>query len=438
MLFEAGKMTTARRLPPIGQLECMSNAETGECSLGVRLSWANCTNVGFDGRDVRWECESDADTERVELVDTLVSCEPYNDNEDSYSLAGSCGLKYLLKRVAEPQTMNLRFTFNLHFSTHNYSKPWFVAPMRQLRYVGSDDIITPSVLPREVRCRHRGVSSAGIVSWRCSAQLNPNVELSNTIVACEPGPDPDTPMIVMKDSCTLEYDLKVITPPGDGFLLKHHKSLTFDASVFTMSVRHPEPQAQLACNEPCAGLAEDRRPAIVECALTALDRGDLIVPTCTAPGLDSAFALFNVSLVCEGVYGGNDPFKIPQSCRLRYSLGPAGPDAVQPTATRTAARSIDTEMPSLDDLLSAAPDDVAAASASAEAEQAAFEDDGEAGDSLVTAFIEALYDLSASELALSLTPAAALLVFFGCCCLRPLKAWDKKIQANPAMRPKHD
>lgn len=50
-----------------------------------------CYNRGFDGVDVQWECKSQLD-ENVKFGKLNVICEGYDYPDDSYILAGSCGV----------------------------------------------------------------------------------------------------------------------------------------------------------------------------------------------------------------------------------------------------------------------------------------------------------------------------------------------------------
>ena len=111
-----GVTTAGRRSAGVPQLSCVGN-----CICPVRA--AQCKNVGWDGRDVQWECTaelpSDTTFDRVE-----VSCEGYDHPDDPYVLVGSCGLEYSLRQRpaanAPPtkQPINIQYT-NLGNGTWN-------------------------------------------------------------------------------------------------------------------------------------------------------------------------------------------------------------------------------------------------------------------------------------------------------------------------------
>jgi len=91
-----GSTTAGRRSAGVPQLSCVGN-----CICPVRA--VQCKNVGWDGRDVQWECTAelppDTTFDRVE-----VSCEGYDHPDDPYVLVGSCGLEYSLRPRPVPWT----------------------------------------------------------------------------------------------------------------------------------------------------------------------------------------------------------------------------------------------------------------------------------------------------------------------------------------------
>jgi hypothetical protein len=54
--------------------------------------------MGFDGKDYTWKCQSEL-PENLKLGKVTVSCEGYDNPDDSHVLVGSCGLKYTLNYV---------------------------------------------------------------------------------------------------------------------------------------------------------------------------------------------------------------------------------------------------------------------------------------------------------------------------------------------------
>jgi len=91
LALDKSKMTTGRRSSPVPQLTCRGKL----CSEFTPAS-VLCTNMGSDGRDVQWKCESDMpDGYRFGSID--VSCEGYGYPDDPFILVGSCGLTYELE-----------------------------------------------------------------------------------------------------------------------------------------------------------------------------------------------------------------------------------------------------------------------------------------------------------------------------------------------------
>lgn len=104
LTFTQGKYTTGRRSSPLPQLTCSS----GPCSTAVPS--VQCANAGNDGAgNVQWKCETELPKGiRLGLID--VSCEGYNNPEDPYVLAGSCGLTYGLIDERRPASSSATFT----------------------------------------------------------------------------------------------------------------------------------------------------------------------------------------------------------------------------------------------------------------------------------------------------------------------------------------
>lgn len=96
LTLRAGDWTEARRGDPIPQLKCTSG-----CQLMPNLpKFVQCINVGTnDQAEVQWKCEADL-VQGVRFGELTVSCEGYDNSEDSYILKGSCGLEYSLESDA--------------------------------------------------------------------------------------------------------------------------------------------------------------------------------------------------------------------------------------------------------------------------------------------------------------------------------------------------
>jgi len=93
LTFFDGESTTSLRTSPIPQLECVGGSARSEYSLLPKA--VQCTNVGFDGANVQWDCKADLDS-KVKFGKMVVSCEGYDHKGDPFVLIGSCGLKYSL------------------------------------------------------------------------------------------------------------------------------------------------------------------------------------------------------------------------------------------------------------------------------------------------------------------------------------------------------
>jgi hypothetical protein len=84
------RMVRARRVGAIPQLKCLG----GSCEYSPDV--VQCKNQGSDGIDAQWKCTSEMDKSvRFERLEVL--CEGYENPDDPYILAGSCGLEYTLK-----------------------------------------------------------------------------------------------------------------------------------------------------------------------------------------------------------------------------------------------------------------------------------------------------------------------------------------------------
>lgn len=93
LTFQKGMVTTGRRSPGVPQLQCVNCNHQNQ----DKVTSVQCRNVGTDGRDVNWKCETSVSKE-WELGLTSVSCEGFDYPDDPYVLVGSCGLEYQLKR----------------------------------------------------------------------------------------------------------------------------------------------------------------------------------------------------------------------------------------------------------------------------------------------------------------------------------------------------
>ena len=112
LTFRKGEWTTGRRTSPIKQLQCVGGTASDQAH---QVSSVLCQNIGFDGRDVVWDCKTDLKT-NLKLGKSSVSCEGYTNPDDQYILNGSCGLKYELDYVNNPTYTNSNI--NPHDNSH--------------------------------------------------------------------------------------------------------------------------------------------------------------------------------------------------------------------------------------------------------------------------------------------------------------------------------
>jgi len=87
----SGKFTKARRTRAIPQISCVGGSAAGRYDPNV----IQCTNMGWDGNDYQWKCDTDLPDD-YRLGRITVSCEGYNNPQDRNILIGSCGVEYEL------------------------------------------------------------------------------------------------------------------------------------------------------------------------------------------------------------------------------------------------------------------------------------------------------------------------------------------------------
>lgn len=113
-----GEMTTGRRSKGVAQLACVGGAAASQA---YEVDTVQCRNVGFDGRDAQWKCESDLDS-GIRFGKVEVICEGFDYPDDPYILRGSCGLEYTLEYTNQgrqkQQQQQQHHQYNSH---HNYN-----------------------------------------------------------------------------------------------------------------------------------------------------------------------------------------------------------------------------------------------------------------------------------------------------------------------------
>ena len=111
LILRKGEQTTFRRSEAVPQLLCVGNPSSHSLlttSLDIcnkesnKVDIIKCKNIGFDGEDVTWECESELD-DNIKLGKFYVICEGYEYSEDPYILKGSCGIEYELEYIYQKE-----------------------------------------------------------------------------------------------------------------------------------------------------------------------------------------------------------------------------------------------------------------------------------------------------------------------------------------------
>lgn len=97
LTLRGDKMTTARRVAAIPQLNCVGGSARGLYDVDTM----RCTNSGssYGSADIEWTCKASLPPE-FKLGSTDVICEGYSNSEDDYVLKGSCGVEYRLVLTA--------------------------------------------------------------------------------------------------------------------------------------------------------------------------------------------------------------------------------------------------------------------------------------------------------------------------------------------------
>ena len=332
MMFRAGRPTLALHQAPDVEMRCVGGSST--CAVGLRPTWAKCVNVAWDGVDVRWECETDAD--RSAVVDTLVVCEPWEGEEDTvYSVAGSCSLQYILDSEWSPARLNLSQVDSLTFAPNSQTTTLFASRKPQAAYVGSDALVTPKLLPKEIECFNTGKNPDGSVRWRCQTSINPSLALGATLISCEPFPreagGEDVPDdIVIDGSCSIHYDMVKETPDDEASLPYNWEPWTMEHNVFVDLPQSPDkPVEQLTCVDCPIGPDSPLFPTRATCACNEFRELG-----CQFDPEPKGYVATNMELTCAGFFGGSDPYKIPGSCTMNYALVEEG--ALPPKAGDTS------------------------------------------------------------------------------------------------------
>ena len=107
LIFRKNEWSTYRRTESLHQLNCVEKHQHFDSMCqkhSDKIHTIFCKNVGFDGSDVNWECETTLDS-HIKLGNIDVACEGYGYPDDPYILVGSCGIEYELYYVPQTQTI---------------------------------------------------------------------------------------------------------------------------------------------------------------------------------------------------------------------------------------------------------------------------------------------------------------------------------------------
>jgi hypothetical protein len=119
--LRAGSYTNGRRSLRIPQLLAVEAPP----DVVWRPDSVQCTNVGWDGRDVQWRCETHDMPSDLKFGRMEVNCEGYESPNDEYVLEGSCGLEYeLLRNRPPPPTTHYTYESSPPF-THKDTAAFF-------------------------------------------------------------------------------------------------------------------------------------------------------------------------------------------------------------------------------------------------------------------------------------------------------------------------
>ncbi|KAJ3159923.1 Store-operated calcium entry-associated regulatory factor [Geranomyces michiganensis] len=89
-----GRKTTGRRSSPVPQFKCVG----GDACRDAQPDVIQCRVTGLNNREPQWRCEAELQ-DLYKFGTTEVICEGYDNAEDPYVLAGSCGVEYTLHRT---------------------------------------------------------------------------------------------------------------------------------------------------------------------------------------------------------------------------------------------------------------------------------------------------------------------------------------------------
>ena len=119
--LRAGSYTEGRRSLRIPQLLAVDAPP----DVAWRADSVQCTNVGWDGRDVQWRCETHDMPSDLKFGRMEVNCEGYESPDDEYVLEGSCGLEYELLRNRPVPTTHYTYESSPPF-THKDTAAFFL------------------------------------------------------------------------------------------------------------------------------------------------------------------------------------------------------------------------------------------------------------------------------------------------------------------------
>lgn len=122
LTFKSGKYTSDYAYP---QMVC-KGPYCSKHNNDYNVNSIQCTNKGFDGKDVGWHCKSvvknNNDKYTYTIKDFQVVCKGYDYPEDPYILYGSCNVEYVMDRTINQYNTNTNSNSNTQTHTHTHTE----------------------------------------------------------------------------------------------------------------------------------------------------------------------------------------------------------------------------------------------------------------------------------------------------------------------------
>jgi len=181
-----GRSTTYRRTYPVPQLKCVA----GNGCYQYDIKSVQCYNMGFDGKDQSWKCETLMDP-TLRFTNVKVNCEGYSYSNDPYVLVGSCGIEYELHTKQEfqydfPFDSFLNFIITICIFGFMLYLPYCVIQCSKFRRTYTienyDRVNNPVIIDNRPGFTE-GVIVGGILTQRQNRVVNDDIEAGTTAYA---------------------------------------------------------------------------------------------------------------------------------------------------------------------------------------------------------------------------------------------------------------